>query len=71
MNITSVGFKNPENATLIFQDLKNELKQSLDQEESELLHLKEVKRIVENKTVDFIYKHTKKRPIVVITNLDI
>ena len=71
MNITSVGFKNPENATLIFQDLKNELKQLLDQEEGELLHLKEIKRIVENKTVDFIYKRTKKRPVVVITNLDI
>ena len=71
MTITSVGFKNHESADLIFQDLKNELKQLLDQREDELLHLKEVKRIVENKTVDFIYKHTKKRPIVVITNLDI
>ena len=70
MTITSVGFKNPESATLIFKDLKNELKQLLDQRQDELLHLKKIKSVVENKTVDFIYKRTKKRPMVVITNLD-
>lgn len=70
-NITSVGFVSDKDATKLFEDTLDELRNYLDRARNGNLEWTQLEASVKGTVEKFLHKRTRRRPLVVLTAIDV